>query len=799
MPTVVDVVSQKFFNQGLNGVNLNSNLSNFTPNLVGNVGEKIRAEFTIIVYWFSDNADATENWEITNTSGTEYTISRDRGSFIDDGFAVGDYFVGNNNWENRDITGNWAGDVLELSQDGAFMKFDLIGVVTPPTGAITDNMAVIAPLGSLNQFDAGYWGFGLIENQDQFSTESLFTNEEQTYYGSGFFTPGGTINWIARGKSNSWVTGGISSEATSAVFSEFTINHEFVINPTIVVGQDLNVVPDIFEGNNSLKYVFEVELKPTLTDPRSIEARFEDTPGEVGWYNENFNGLDNLYTVNSIVYSDSVTGASLTGIQPLGTTSVAINISRIGGFASGDIAMCYMQRIPTDSSEYINTSTTLLQNLIYDNVRGDIPSLIGNSGNFINYATSINGSGELVITFDYEYSATEAARISPGDQFILSFQHQKAGEDAGNATRAMLLVDNGTYTDQLTVSGLASRVNFRIFQHGMEPTDPPVSGNVITWNEDGIYSTGELSIEHPSTRLTSMRFILAAYKSDEDYFELDSLNIDLTGAIIKDNAQRPNIDQSRGYELINDIPFNQVKINFDRTLGGLSYYTWTCGVKIKWQDWLSNSNVPTEFLDTSQPQDGRNFKTSNYSEEQDYTIKLLVEVNTTGVDTIGRAVVGRDIFVSQDILVYDYDESNDGSITAAVTTFHDIDTGASVGQTPLSNKDSIMRVTWTGSFSDPSDIYVIHRAQPTNASADNIQECSSLMPVRSGQLLKPKDGETGTTVVVNGGTIVSECLVDHTRLNDQAWNFSKRIQSPTIPPPSIDYDEEDYDITNDYS
>jgi len=53
MPIEVDLLESRFFSQGINGETFSSSTSDNTPNLVGNVGEKIKAEFDVKVYWYS--------------------------------------------------------------------------------------------------------------------------------------------------------------------------------------------------------------------------------------------------------------------------------------------------------------------------------------------------------------------------------------------------------------------------------------------------------------------------------------------------------------------------------------------------------------------------------------------------------------------------------------------------------------------------------------------------------------------------------------------------------------------------
>ena len=86
---MLDIVSRKFFNQTRNGGFFADNLTDFTDFLQGTICEKIKTETIIDVYWKSTSSPYSDDWVLFSAAGTGI-ITRNTGSFIADGFRVGD-------------------------------------------------------------------------------------------------------------------------------------------------------------------------------------------------------------------------------------------------------------------------------------------------------------------------------------------------------------------------------------------------------------------------------------------------------------------------------------------------------------------------------------------------------------------------------------------------------------------------------------------------------------------------------------------------------------------------------------
>ena len=60
MPLNYRVYDYKFFNEQTNGSDFSLNPTDFTENLVGNVGTKIKVEFLVYFEWFTDASNGQD-------------------------------------------------------------------------------------------------------------------------------------------------------------------------------------------------------------------------------------------------------------------------------------------------------------------------------------------------------------------------------------------------------------------------------------------------------------------------------------------------------------------------------------------------------------------------------------------------------------------------------------------------------------------------------------------------------------------------------------------------------------------
>jgi hypothetical protein len=142
------LISTEFFNQFSNGELLDQNLNVLTTNLVGNITDKMRTRQTVAVSWTS-TSNAVNTFDVAAN-----TLSSVGGSFITDGFTIGDII---SLYDNVGVAFVFQDRVI-TSLTPTQIIFD--GAVVPTVSYPDAKLYGKTPLESLR------FRFGLIENNE---------------------------------------------------------------------------------------------------------------------------------------------------------------------------------------------------------------------------------------------------------------------------------------------------------------------------------------------------------------------------------------------------------------------------------------------------------------------------------------------------------------------------------------------------------------------------------------------------------------------------------------------------------
>ncbi len=787
MPVRLDIVDFKCFNQLRNGENFDINLGEFTPNLVGNIGEKVKVEYGVNVQQTAFT-EGVEEWFII-VDPPFRQIERSSGSFIDDGVQVGDVYVFYTDWLNRrGSSGEYSGIVDFVSSDGKVIRYTLDTGSDTTVGVQTNvGLGFVlsgAPLGNFapNLNTAAFLRFGLLSNDETFNFLSKTTGGQQVYYVGELVKGDPAKAAESLGSIKDWVSGEVSVEFTNIqpdfLGAQYIVSHEFVLNPFYILSFrefiQNGTIPDLLAGDSSLKYAPELEFRKALTDTIAPKMQsFDGLDGFVGWYGENFNGLNKKYEVLSIAYEESVSTDPLDGVNINTATKATIVVSDVGGAITDYSCSVYIFRVPDSEDDYIGTTTNLVENFI---LKSDIVSSPATTSP--NVVTSLSG-GDLIIEYTIDYTVAEKLQLTTDDEYILLVQVEDPTISAGNSDRVMLIADFRNYVDVDFLAGFVNVPQYDILQHPQELGDGGSFIQILS-NEDGILLDAVIGTDtSKGVIINSISLNLLAYDPVQNKsFNLDVYNFNIGDLVLTGSSQQIEVNTTRGYPLPVGDDFNLVRITTEGLAGDFQQYAIQIGQKIKWQDWIFNPSVDNVFFDASQLNNNLNEKSSNYSDENNYQIRLALIVNVSGLDDLGRSITGDFINYGLALTVNDYDESEDG-VTGVIQTF-DVETGNSLeGNILYNGKDTLFKAV----FQDAGAMqYGIHRIEPSQNQGDGIFELSSVKPSVPNNLLKPIDGETLLKFDLVGSVLTTECLIDGSLIQEGVqYKLSARAaQEPLV-------------------
>jgi len=784
------VRSAKFYSEFINDVGFGSLPLEFTNNLAGSVMENLKLVQEIDIEWDSV-ASLSNTWFQTPT-----TITSQANSFINDGFAVGD---------TADFISGYAADpstpvvanitIDSISADGKTLVYTLNSGSFPLANDTWND----AGLRGLTDLTSSVYKFGLVDNNANFSITSLVSNNDQGYYGSGIgervlgVRDTNFVELQRLGSYEDWRTGSarIKYDSNPSTYVQrFIVEHEFTIVPYYLDGQlenlQDNVIPDLLAGLNSLKYVYSPGFRTVLSNPNTEKVTtLENNLGSVAWFNENFNGFNNNYQVNSVVYEDAITTDSADGILIGSKTKVTIQVEKnSGNFSPTEKAGVYVSYLPSQDEYEDTTLTDLKANFLYDNainVGGIAP--VVNGKDFIEDLVVTNIVGNtMTLIFEVEYSSLQKAFLSNKNAqdpiyFIIGVQLGDS-EFAGNSDKVTILADVKEYDESADIPDLIVNPSFNLFPYREEVGVDAGFSSITQWNEDGFTMEGSFDLDlNKDAVLNTLEFRLIAENSiTGSFFELDSFVFNVANPIVVSGVQQFNLITDRGYNLENGSQFNDVSLTTGGLAAGLQTYNLRFSQKISWQDWIANNLVDSIFYDNTKPNDNLNNKASNYSNLNGYNIKLSMFSNLTGTSDLGVSGITDYHILTPSLTVYDYDVS--AVWTATIETFNPNNLTDLSGAI-LTGQNTLFKITWVnsgGAVTDLTDFTARHRIEGAFQNGYDIDEIGTLYSYPTNNRVIPKGGFTNLDMYLDSGNVITECLINGSQLvSGIGYNISGRI------------------------
>lgn len=786
---MIKVTSRKFFSQWQNGDTFGSNLTDFATHLKGSIGERIKAVVQVEASLISV-ADQSTQFELINP-GT--VLRKTVGSWIDEGFQVGQTVSLISNYTG--VSGSGSAAIDFTATIDTLTATELTFTTTSGTATVgykTDHALVCT-----DKFGALMYQYGMIENSEAVDFTSPYTNDIQGYYFGSIDTSVPTVHNMTPNQvgSNSHNSGNMTVKYVSSsnpfglavnYVHTYEITHEFVINPFWLETYEDNYInktyPEDFQSAKSIKYISNYEFRTVLSNPNTT-AKGEDTTmiGEVGWLNENYNGLINNYSAN-INYYD---GAALqTSLLLKKKTKISGSITGSGFSNTSKVGLYFWYNAPIE--RYTLNNTSLQNAFLYDNkvltMSGGAATYTGSS-RIKSFKLTYISSTQIDYEAEIEFTSNEQTYINdltvPVNNYFIGLQ---VGNSNGVDTcdKVMVQVDYNAFQINTDVEGLLAFSDQYLYPHNIS-----TSGFGYTdykgWKQDGALYKFSLNLNKLlNANLHALRFKVVAYNTVENtYFELQRFDFPINNVVEVNGAtfkyQQLTIDSTRGFLLPTSSPFNKVYLNMDLPIGNNQKVNCQVGFKFDYRSWVKLPGADTIFYDNSKDSKGLGDDASRYSLNNDYVIKIFTEADIKQLTTNLTTYQDR----SNTLEIYDYtkDGSSPANWSSSIATFDE--SGNNLNGAILKDNNTVMKVTWTpqsGSTSGFNSQWAIHRIEEFRTTTDfTIDEFSSIENPRLGNVLKPVVGSSLLKITDNGTNIVTECLIDYTKLTKTSFSLTARL------------------------
>lgn len=577
------------------------------------------------------------------------------------------------------------------------------------------------------------------------------------------------------------------------------------------------VAPSILFNAGSLTDNFKIDIFPEWNNPNtSISNNLDHTErlGNTGWFNENFNGLDNNFIVESLKYLDD-DGNEVTQLDFGAPINVEVEVSGIENLSGNSEFGLGFAWIPQNEEDYYNKTTPFHQNLFINTGRkytdgvNDSFNLGESTGNqifegnsFSDVKMNIQATNDVLFNPVSEGRVIMKVRFIPTPSFTSFFENRSENDrkyaiwvsvanhdlQINFSDRVTLLLDYNDMVKTIPEVGSYTGMTCRFIEH---PQNELVTGTNLYRGfveDDVLARIGFYVNSNDNDFINKMTF---GYEIENLVtgltYTLEEIVINLTQFPINNGAQQINFEGSRGFKLKSGNNKNWVKLfrhtEFDDNNN--KFYRGYFATKIRWEDWLQRNNVPTEFFNNLLENNGYNNDWIDYLRnggDNSYKFNFFVK---TEIERNGDVRVHKNDF---EITFADYDENLNIETTHQYFR-HSDDTLLNVGTDPetgtplgvlLSNEPTRIEITYTNLTSD----FDIEKMYATitmeiykGAGEMEHRQLSSVWESENDNFLIPLPTETKLKFVQLETNIVKTiCLVDNNKLQDALkYKVSGRI------------------------
>lgn len=398
------------------------------------------------------------------------------------------------------------------------------------------------------------------------------------------------------------------------------------------------IAPSVLFNAGSLTDNFEIEVFPEWNNPNtSIKNDLNHTErlGNTGWFDENFNGLDNNFKLEYVKYTDE-NGLVIDQLDYSKKVNVEVLVSGIDNLSLNSEFTLGFAWIPQNEEDYKNKQTPFHENLFvntgrsYTDGSNDSFNLSEQTNTTVFEGFGINGAkmnmmskGDIPFNAGGTDKVLIKASFEPNTEFFNLF-NQKDDNDRkyilwvslanhnlaiNFSDRVSLLVDYRDMVKIIPLAGEYEEMTNRFLEHPQNQNDLGKT-KYFGFIEDDVLSKVNFTIDKSKDILiNSMSFGYEVVNQDTlKPYILEEYSENLTQFPKDSNGvQQINIYKVRGFKTAVGNKNNFVKIKRNTSLDSFNNigYQVKFASKLRWEDWLERQEVPDEYFNIDLEHNGK--------------------------------------------------------------------------------------------------------------------------------------------------------------------------------------------------
>jgi hypothetical protein len=571
----------------------------------------------------------------------------------------------------------------------------------------------------------------------------------------------------------------------------FTI--DYLINGIYDNLSDLQILqkPDYLNGTESMTDSILVKFFPQLNNPNVFiqnDMSWTRQLGNVGWINENYNGLADTFNVSNVSYS--ITAGSVSSLIYNQETTITATISGLTNPSDANLKLSYgILWATSDDTKYKSKNTNYLKNLKM-NINGNsgftnsVVSVSAGADTTLKQGYSIDNARIDVTSVDFSVSGSDIIMTlkvictqdfqdyleeNPDDaNYLIWLSIGDQSLNVNESNRVTKVIDINSFEEYVTPAGAFPNFSTNFLRHphnlfsiGSDTLSSNIEDDVLAKHRIAIQTVFDpFFIEEISFKFE------VENTSDGRIFELEKNSVNVSSYPVVSGVQEINYTGSRGFKLASTNEKNLISVVRDSVTDhdDFKYYNLFYGFKIRWEDWIERLGVPTDFYDTTKGKNGFNNDWYDYFTKSGWNIYYSVYLK--GIKN-GKEIEYRNRIP---FIVRDYDSNP--NLTKVINTYRNSDDTLLINGSDciiLNNELTRIEVEYeliSGVFSQ--DEYGTICIQVENGAGEmKFRQLSTEVVSEIDCPLLPLSGETYCNISYPApNKCVLKCLVDSSKLED---------------------------------
>jgi len=589
--------------------------------------------------------------------------------------------------------------------------------------------------------------------------------------------------------------GGGGGSAGQYIRQSFTITHTTDVVPTFLYDQYLDLLngkkPDYFQSGKTLNYIVSISLHKTLSNPNGVQTITLDTnQSNVGWHNQDPNGSDTNYSVDSVSISD-LTALDTPGQLRFGNTMlVSISVKNTTDTPFVNSSTKYIagfRYLPEDPDFYQDNGYNQDRNFAKDYVFNTVG---GGWVNGLNTGTDLQivkrsravfvSSSEITIEMEVETGVDAEAILQQGDFFryklYVIVENHALGADLSD--KVNLLAQVNEFLVEYTDTSLVNEESTLLIQHPYDDaTDGTAAADLKYFPVDDLVVDFLFNIDFApiaaaeKVKITKVKSELLLLKTGESDILLEDFLFSTDGfPIIGGKAQAIDFTQDRVFKIPDGEIRKVVSMQREYALdtGDALYYRYQYPFMHRWEYWIELAGIlapPADIFDTSLDFNGLNNLWHRYLTLSGCTLNhkatLTIEQNGETFQQEFTTEIAPSVDFEGNV------EWSNHSITS-----HDIVTDASIisggvkylrGYEDVKIKAIAEKIS--GGIPSLANVGMVIWIEPFEGQGvSDIRRITSFRELSSNSWFKSTDTSNKTVVSSAGSVYTGEALIDYTKL-----------------------------------